>query len=138
MRIPLLFLCFCAIISCGRQASRKEIQNIGSFAGNWQFQKDSSIDFNLSLFTKGDSVTGMHCSIMLFGNRMDCSEGSISIRGLKKGNTAKVNFKSYYGNGIGEAILTLKNNSCIIWHISKAPSGMYFIPVNAIMKREVK
>jgi hypothetical protein len=105
------------------------------FGGKWSSVSDT-ISLDLTLSQNGDSITGYHCSVTANANRIDCStDGNvfgITLRGTIKGNSINVTFMSTYSMKTGEAVIT-KKGKYLIWKITKAPDGEFYIPMEATL-----
>jgi hypothetical protein len=129
----------------------------GGFAGTWSYEKEG-YTFTLDLAVRGDSIIGEHCAVTKNATRVDCSADEItgeetrtsdgelknpSIRGTFSGTKATVGFESYYGvdsamNPIrGRATMTLDNGR-LAWKIIDFTPGDFYLPMEAVLKREGK
>lgn len=74
-----------------------------NFEGRWYWEKDDAT-FVIELWQDIDILRGSYCAVAMGGNRIDCNpedEAKVNIWGTVSGNTAEVQFFSYYGVGMG-------------------------------------
>jgi hypothetical protein len=108
-----------------------------NFNGRWSSEFSKKETLALTLLTIEDSIKGNFCSVMEYGNRMDCDVDDdfpdISIKGNIYGSdSAIIEFTSAFG-GVGLAKLTFINSKAIKWEILREPNSMYFIPKKKIL-----
>jgi hypothetical protein len=107
------------------------------FDGKWGSHK--GLDFGIHLHQSGDRLTGYHSSVTKDGSRTDTApdgEGSPSITGTIKGNTAIVEVHSAYSDAVLKVRLTLHDHS-LDWKVLELKrSGEYYIPDKATLSKE--
>ena len=106
------------------------------FAGVWDFNAGKASSFTLELTQVGNHIEGYHTAIAHRGNRIDAvrpKEGKPSITGDVVAGVAHVRFFSGYGDGAGEATLTLNGNK-LEWRITRS-SGAHYLPTSCILRR---
>jgi hypothetical protein len=107
------------------------------FSGNWVTSEGGNL--SLDLGQKGSRLSGYHAAIVGSGRRIDAvmqGEGSPSISGTIDGTVAHVVFRSGYGDGKGEATLTLRGGA-LTWQITRS-SGIHYLPPHCVLQREKK
>ena len=104
-----------------------------NFTDYWYYATKSS-NFYIDITQTGDSIKGNLCAVMDNGNRMDCPEDSITVKGIVVGNVGNVDFFSDFANAWGKATMTKISNAQIQWKITVRPNGgTCFIPAEAIL-----
>ena len=109
------------------------------FDGEWGSHK--GLDFGIHLHQNGHRLTGYHSAVTKDGSRTDTApdgEGSPSITGTIKGDTAIVEVHSAYSDAVLKVRLTLHNRS-LDWKVLEVKqSGQYYIPEKATLMRAKK
>jgi hypothetical protein len=108
----------------------------GDFTGTWASKTTDAITFALDLKQKGSRVEGYHNAVAQGGRRVDDVQpdtGQPSVSGSVRGRVAHVTFNSGYGDGTGEATITLNGNR-LEWKIIKS-SGMHYLPSASVLHR---
>lgn len=111
---------------------------IPNFSGKWHAEA-SSISFDLSIYQKGNSLSGFHCSVMNNGDKIDCvfDETDLSLSGIVGDSlTVLVTFKSQASLKTGTAKISKLNDTTIRWRIIRKPNGLFHIPEEITLKRE--
>jgi hypothetical protein len=107
------------------------------FDGKWGSHK--GLDFGIHLHQSGDRLTGYHSGATKDGSRTDTApdgEGSPSITGTIKGNTAIVEVHSAYSDAVLKVRLTLHDRS-LDWKVLELKrNGEYYIPDKATLSKE--
>jgi hypothetical protein len=107
------------------------------FDGKWGSHK--GLDFGIHLHQSGYRLTGYHSSVTKDGSRTDTApdgEGSPSITGTIKGNTAIVEVHSAYSDAVLKVRLRLHDHS-LDWKVLELKqSGEYYIPDKATLSKE--
>ena len=97
------------------------------------------LDFGIHLHQSGNRLTGYHSGVTKDGSRTDTApdgEGSPSITGTIKGNTAIVDVHSAYSDAVLKVHLTLHERS-LDWKVLEVKqSGEYYIPDKATLYKE--
>ena len=109
------------------------------FDGEWGSHK--GLDFGIHLHQNGNRLTGYHSAVTKDGSRTDTApdgEGSPSITGTIKGDTAIVEVRSAYSDAVLKVRLTLHDRS-LDWKVLEVKqSGEYDIPEKATLMRAQK
>ncbi|SRR5436190_21104684 len=109
------------------------------FDGEWASHK--GLDFGIHLHQNGNRLTGYHSAVTKDGSRTDTApdgEGSPSITGTIKGDTAIVEVHSAYSDAVLKVRLTLHDRS-LDWKVLEVKqSGEYYIPEKATLMRAQK
>jgi hypothetical protein len=99
------------------------------------------VDVGIHLHQDGDQLTGYHSASTKDARRTDTApdgEGSPSITGTIKGDTAIVEVHSAYSDAVLKVRLTLHNRS-LDWKVLEVKqSGEYYIPEKATLIRAQK
>jgi hypothetical protein len=106
------------------------------FTGTWASKTTDAITFSLDLKQRGSRIEGYHNAVAQGGRRVDDVQpdtGHPSISGSVQGRVAYVTFSSGYGDGTGEATITLNGNK-LDWKITKS-SGMHYLPSASVLHR---
>ncbi|PYL19767.1 MAG: hypothetical protein DMF41_08665 [Verrucomicrobia bacterium] len=107
------------------------------FDGEWGSHK--GFDFGIHLHQNGNRLNGYHSGVTKDGSRTDTApdgEGSPSITGTIKGNTAVVDVHSTYSDAVLKVRLTLHDRSLDWKVIEVKQSGDYYIPDKATLYKE--
>jgi hypothetical protein len=108
----------------------KNISTI-NYSGSWQAATPTSA-FILDLNQNGSNqITGTHYSIEQNGNLMDCGVDSTDITITGTVTTSPplvVTFISAYCKKPGTATITKISDNKIVWKITRAPQGDFYIP----------
>lgn len=110
------------------------------FNGYWAYKNTSSV-FSLYLKIDGKFVTGNYCSVMLNGNRIDCSddedESETSFAGVLVNNeTINIDFVSSYAGTGGKAKIKKISKKKIEWKIIDEPEGQFYIPYSVFLIKQ--
>ena len=108
------------------------------FEGKWVTHKLANVDFGIHLHQDGNQLTGYHSAVTKDGRRTDTPdfEGSPSITGTIKGDTAIVDVHSTYSDAVLKVRLTLHDRS-LDWKVLQVKqSGDYYIPHKATLSKE--
>jgi len=108
-----------------------------SFKGTWYWENsESSVSFIFSQI--GNKISGVHCCVLDNGNHIDCEEDTTkpTIQGTVDGASINLSFTSTFSLTKGKAVVKRIDNNTIEWTITKAPSGIFYIPKHVILKRE--
>ena len=110
------------------------------FEGKWVTHKLANVDFGIHLHQDGNQLTGYHSAVTKDGRRTDTPdfEGSPSITGTIKGDTAIVDVHSTYSDpgAVLKVRLTLHDRS-LDWKVLQVKqSGDYYIPDKATLSKE--
>ena len=81
---------------------------------------------------ENDKVHGELCSIIHYGNKIDCP---ILFSSTLIDNKIKVHFDSNFGGTNGLAVITLQGNN-LSWDLIKAPKGEYYFVKKALLLPE--
>src|SRR5438094_9005310 len=107
------------------------------FDGEWGSHK--GFDFGIHLHQNGNRLTGYHSGVTKDGCRTDTApdgEGSPSITGTIKGDTAIVDVHSAYSDAVFKVRLTLHDRS-LNWKVLQVKqSGEHYIPDKATLSKE--
>ena len=106
------------------------------FEGEWASHKD--VDFSIHLHQDGNQLTGYHSAVTKDAMHTDTPdlEGSPSITGTIKGDTAIVDVHSTYSDAVLKVRLTLHDRS-LDWKVLQVKqSGDYYIPDKATLSKE--
>jgi len=118
-------------------ASLARAEGTGDFTGTWASKTTDAITFALDLKQTGSRIEGYHNAVAQSGRRVDDVQpdsGKPSISGSVRGRVAHVTFSSGYGDGTGEATITLNGNR-LDWKITKS-SGMHSLPSASVLHRQ--
>ncbi len=135
---PFIFLLISTFFwSC---TTSKKVSQASEFNGYWVYKTNSSV-FDLFLKLDEKIVTGSYCSVMLNGNRIDCSddedESETSFAGVLINNeTINIDFVSSYSGTVGKAKLKKINSNKIEWKIIEKPDGIFFIPDSVVLIKQ--
>jgi hypothetical protein len=128
----IMFLCLTSLVSNVFANPREK-----TFEGEWA-SHDHNIDFGIHLDQNGNRLTGYHSAVTKDASRTDTApdgEGSPSIMGQIKGDTAIVTIRSAYSGALVKAQLTLKGRD-LEWKIIEVKEeGMYYFPEKATLHR---
>lgn len=102
-----------------------------SLDGKWV---DDADNFTLNLSQEWKHIYGGHVVVAQSGNKIDSLEDSID--GMLKGKSVKVTFQSSFASEKGTALITYVDVNTITWKIITPPSGEYYLPQQATLKRE--
>ena len=110
------------------------------FEGKWVTHKLANVDFGIHLHQDGNQLTGYHSAVTKDAMHTDTPdlEGSPSITGTIKGDTAIVDVHSTYSDpgAVLEVRLTLHDRS-LDWKVLQVKqSGEHFIPDKATLSKE--
>ena len=110
------------------------------FEGKWVTHKLANVDFGILLHQDGNQLTGYHSAVTKDAMHTDTPdlEGSPSITGTIKGDTAIVDVHSTYSDpgAVLEVRLTLHGRS-LDWKVLQVKqSGEHFIPDKATLSKE--
>ena len=108
------------------------------FEGKWVTHKLANVDFGIHLHQDGNQLTGYHSAVTKDAMHTDTPdlEGSPSITGTIKGDTAIVDVHSTYSDAVLKVRLTLHDRS-LDWKVLQVKqSGDYYIPDKATLSKE--
>jgi hypothetical protein len=107
------------------------------FEGEWGSHR--GLDFGIHLHQNGDQLTGYHSGATKDGTRTDTApdgEGSPSITGTIKGDTAIVDVHSAYSDALLKVRLTLHDRG-LDWKVIEVKNpGEYYMPEKATLYKE--
>ena len=128
-----MFICLSSAVT-----SLYAIPSEKQFDGEWGSHK-GDLDFEIHLHQNGNGLTGYHSAVTKNGSRTDTApdgEGSPSITGTIKGDTAIVEVHSAYSDTVLKVRLTLHGRS-LDWKVLEVKqSGDYYIPEKATLYKE--
>ena len=134
-KITLILSTFCKLEDFSGDWTWAEIDEKGNYCST----------FHLELKQQYNKVRGKYDATASYGNRLDCSsdEEEYNISGVVNGDVADVEFKSWYGKGMGGG--SGKGRAKIVymgdrieWIVIKDPqNGWYYCPNKAVLKRSV-
>lgn len=89
--------------------------------------------FSIELkFEDNDKVNGELCSIIQYGNKIDCP---ILFSSTLIDNKIKVHFDSTFGGINGLAVITIQGNN-LSWDLINAPEGEHYLVKKALLLPE--
>ena len=128
-----MFICLSSAVT-----SLYAIPSEKQFDGEWVSHTGLG-DFGIHLHQNGNGLTGYHSAVTKNGSRTDTApdgEGSPSITGTIKGDTAIVEVHSAYSDAVLKVRLTLHDRS-LDWKVLEVKqSGAYYIPEEATLYKE--
>ena len=129
----IIFLCFTSLVSNVFVNPREK-----KFEGDWG-SHDHNVDFGIHLHQNGNRLTGYHSAVTKDGRGTDTvsdGEGSPSIMGQIKGDTAIITSRSAYSDDLLKAQLGLKGRD-LDWKIIEVKKeGEYYFPEKATLHKE--
>jgi hypothetical protein len=104
----------------------------GPFTGSWgNGGPEEGPGFSLDLYQRGSRLEGLYHAITRNATRLDTDS---LVEGTVRGNTATVRWTSGYSGVQGTAVLRLTGNQ-LSWRIPKPPTGEYWAPDRATLKK---